>query len=190
MIQSPEERLWKLPKNPEYDELDLLLSGPEGAGRGGIPGVRSSHRRQRAYSAVAYFGPIGAVVALVYGVKNRLVRVSWPPEHGSMDPSDRGRHYGGGTNLFVLMTNPITPIEQLLLGTAIYLVFMAIFVALTYCVLGATEVPSCLPLIGARLLSLSGLEQEDLWRGDAGTPQDLDVPYFTGEGSPGLRGAA
>ena len=64
----------------------------------------------------------------------------------------------GGTNLFVLMTNLITPIEQLLLGTAIYLVFMAIFVALTYCVLGAiTEVPSCLPLIGAPLLALSGL---------------------------------
>ena len=57
---------------------------------------------------------------------------------------------------FVLMTNLITPIEQLLLGTAIYLVFMAIFVALTYCVLGAiTEVPSCLPLIGAPLLALS-----------------------------------
>lgn len=44
-------------------------------------------------------------------------------------------------------------------------------------------------MIGAPLLALSGLEQEDSMEGTR-YPQDLDVPYFTGEGSPGLRGAA
>ncbi|QWT55282.1 hypothetical protein KP626_09340 [Christensenella sp. MSJ-20] len=177
----PEETL-EAAEESECDELDLLLSGPE------EPEEEESQeeilaRRQRAYSAVAYFGPIGAVVALVYGVKNRLVRFHGLQSMALWILVIAAAILAGGTNLFVLMTNLITPIEQLLLGTAIYLVFMAIFVALTYCVLGAiTEVPSCLPLIGAPLLALSGLEQEDSMEGDAGTPQDLDVPYFTGEG--------
>lgn len=165
-----------------YDELDLLLSGPE------EPEEEESQeeilaRRQRTYSAVAYFGPLGAAIALVYGAKNRLVRFHGLQSMALWVLVLAALFLAGGTNLFVLMTSLVTPGEQLLLGTAIYLVFMVIFVALTYCVLGAiTEVPSCLPLIGAPLLALSGLEQEDVSiEEEIGAEPDLDVPYYVGE---------
>ncbi|MBE5780880.1 MAG: hypothetical protein E7328_03545 [Clostridiales bacterium] len=136
---------------------------------GGIPREESPRdeaavdsRKQRTYSAIAYLTPIGAITALIYGRKDRLVRFHGMQSMAVWVITVAVALLLGASHLFTSVTSMMNPIVQVLLGTLSYLLIMSLLVSLIYCVLGAfAQVPASLPLIGGTLLQMAGLAEEE-----------------------------